>query len=1489
MAGQEEKNVEQQQQQQNTQQQNVSNKKKKRSLLSRLLGAGNKEASTLAGGAKQGFALFREGLSTNLMGGVGKIATMLGLSNTAVIAILSSILGGGILAIFGLSDVKRHDAAMRSDDSWTCVSDEIDFSNALSGAEDIQENVNIMYDVFVNHYGYSEEFLIGMVACFMTESYVTAEVIEHGAGSEAENAFFVAAGSAAGNVDSNAALDAYHDYGALFPNANSGYSCSHGQIGVGVGIVQWTGGRGDALLEGQDLVDGYHWYDLPYQLAFMLAEFEKSYPTLAPTSSEWMGRDAYDSTVFFFTTYVSGGNDDPALVSNRTDNIPEATSYVTAASINSQYTGDVNTMANILAEMELEANIQRIQEATICDNDSRMETGSIVEAALSVSWLEGADYANDDAAQQGIRRSATAPFMMNNWNYSDGFDRNHNHVDGDSVKHDMIACTEYYYLAHLITLPKETGVNGNAGYFSSCDRSAAVPIRMSGRDDAFPAGGPVNQLVYMLTGASHNAGEVDQDDSFNETYDISDLAAAEGTRNGNGNPSWNPVGFLRGGSLYSYTGAASISPGTVMVSMGNQDSPNGNLPSRFVDMYNPTTRHIMIYAGYNAVQNYWGDYLIQQKTNFASTSDAALSQSSSIYNEHADSVPVFNWIKESYASAYNNGAKENAFFLDYGDFNTKIKDIMSAGNSYKRKFAPKGNDQKQSFLTAGEEKNGLNTFKSFEEIRHDITNAHPEWTADQIKLFSEMVYRAQQHNRWMYAGQFSNLPTEEDGAIGIYFYDGQDQNAYVNGYQYMPAHMDGSGNALGPKESLINENSKYWIEDAPLAHQFFLFNTVVSNDMLQDLIQSWSKKEGHDDVYRDLGYQWGLTPADFNEIYETEMGNADFEKIMQEYSDLVTPLAIEQVNLDNESDFRMFTYDPDLNFEPDSTVIYKDVNDRTKTWMDAHYDTINGQYFPKIYIIVNADKSHMSAYQGSTNGASELRADYTGSKNLYGDGWLDAAYAGKEPFLNTANIYSDGFKIETHTNLANFVGLPGHQAGAYETIDLSDTPDTVLSVTFNIKWVHTGNEIDNPDYEEPTEEELLDPDFEPEPEKIIEVESELEFEINDGFWAHGGYDHKNSDYYRWRYLDADGNELTLEQIKDLLKAAYPDDTYGPSSDPTTDGGRTEGNLLENVFGTTGVLVYVQIDDKDFGTWSDFDKNDTLGYQMPEKDYIVQLKPGTIRYQGDLYSEKTWIEWPNQWTAAPGEDWEAGFEDGDEYPSYGMPRPDKSMPYIIEDGSGNGNAYSFVIIDADGKLLYEHLDSEAPTEGSMTHSVLQRYTKDTHHLMNELADYRTRISVVTAEDLFGISLIEDPVLKYTGTDDDWNYINGIRSASDPDAGGDPGGVYSLLSYVAGFDHVIHTNMGGTDNPRGGRDDDIHYDMYGNEITDTIGDFGHWVVHGSRGTRGPKTAYLDFYSFFEQEGNKFSYMLFMSTPEEGAVEESKYRKIIEYYNYDQRHSR
>ncbi len=920
----------------------------------------------------------KSGWMSWLTGGRGLPRALLSkLASPRFLALLVAGSGLGMFSIFGIFNTYKNDDIIRNDPPLVCNEGSVELPAAGEGGdEDQQAIVNVMYDIFCNHFGYSEEALMGMVACMGVESEVNPNRLESDFKLVSQKEQFDAVAGPGTTPSSDAALQAYWTYGSAFQNQGgwngntSGY-ISDGHMQCGIGLIQWTNDRGKKLLEGLDKVgNDVSPMDISYQCAFLLAEMNTGYTDCAPDSAFAQMTDPVEATKFFFQTMVSGGslNDVEKRLGclDGSHNGTNAIELVNNAAANSKFTTDTVSMAEILADDSFSAAVAKTAGIQLCQNKHFIDTSDIAKAAVSISWLERGDYEDVHGAYGEYRRSARSPLLINDWTYEEGYhgtgSDKESHQDGTYGDHgtpstnpksslpyyteagggklDLIACTEYYYHAHLIAFPRETG-RANAGYFSSCDRGTATAVRIAGADDKFPAGNPLAQLAAAC-GAAKKGAQHDPDKRGNDSSGFL----------------WEFAGFMRGNDYYSASGGNSISPGTVMISWsddaangylngaslggatGNSDSgsvfapdgegPDGTSPEyeeaatddkmeeanrRWPFSISNTTRHIITYVGEGTVRNFWGlDWLYQQWTLF-----------------------------------------DDADRLIRGDLNVELPEIMTKGMGYKAQTASKPGDQKMTFYKAQAEgardhedvkisnisgrntefnkKTGLPEFKAWEEIfvrlLHDGDDDVAAMTKDgENELYTKFEVDEDNYlddaadpdlieqyqgedtygNKFFYedwnsigAGKDTdgydedyktNLPTSgEDGLL--YYDDGTDiwtreKNANNHGYwryelitdieyrmnQFMRFGMaslmcsvaseedadvvqtggdmtNDAGHILG---NLYRRYSRIPDEIDP-SGRFYYYNTVVSNDMLQDLVQLYSLERNGDAERNGGGYE----------------------------------------------------------------------------------------------------------------------------------------------------------------------------------------------------------------------------------------------------------------------------------------------------------------------------------------------------------------------------------------------------------------------------------------------------------------------------------------------------------------------------------------------------------------------------------------------------------------------------------------------------------
>ncbi len=969
---------------------------------------GPKKAKTKNGGGLLSF--FGGGLGS-VIPGKNILTTLAKPKMLAIIVTLCSVFG---FSIFGLFTTYKNDGVVKNDPPLQCEPGELELPGTGEGADnDVQENVNIMYDIFCNQFGYPVNFLKGMLACMGVESGIDPARLESDFILKTAKEQFVSVAGPDSGASADTTLQAYYTYGQAFQsgggwNGNSFYIVD-GHMCCGIGLIQWTAGRAISLIEGIDKVtQDVSVFDLEYQCAFLLAEMKTTYTDFSPDNAASVtGFSSPEEGVrSFFRYMVSGGslNDvDKRLA--RLDHYdgasgPGVNEMVDNAVANSEFTEDTVSMAEILADDSFTSAVAKSNTIQLCKNKTYIDVNDIAKAAVSISFIEGGDYKNVAGAYGEYRRATRSPLIINDWDFQEGVNgdpNSHsldiregtkidddgtdgqptyaNHGPGITGKLDCIACTEYYYFAHLIAFPKETGVGGNIGFFSSCDRGTATAVRIAGADDKFPAGNPKYQLLWAVDGKK--AGSQHDPDRRMST-------------GGNGGL-WEFAGFLRGNDYYPASATSKISPGTVMISW-SIDAANGTLndasmsgatasgvgddggvsPDAGIDDTDPagkdeidpdtttptaeeaamalanlrwpnsntnTTRHIITYVGDSTVQAFWGmEWLFQQYQLFGSNADLS-----------PNSDPASKLIK--------------------GDLDIDVPQIMKAGLSYKDKFAQKGADQRYTFLetqstgamdnedkklneSIGREdeynlKTGLPEFKAWEEIFvrliHNSDDDAAAKTADGDDLYTEFELgednyydsaddQIEQYQTQLARGNksfFEDWNTVgagdvEGGGTGDYdsvdnnelpwYDDGSDRDwtmtqdgddnpfwryELVTDIEYrcnqflrfgmaslmctLPSEEDadvwqlgdGGGNDTGHIIGNVYRRFSRIPDETDVSGRYFYYNTVVSNDMLQDLTQLWSiERNGDDSNYeaRNFGPMYLFSRVGSGmDVYDTAM------------------------------------------------------------------------------------------------------------------------------------------------------------------------------------------------------------------------------------------------------------------------------------------------------------------------------------------------------------------------------------------------------------------------------------------------------------------------------------------------------------------------------------------------------------------------------------------------------------------------------------------
>lgn len=966
---------------------------------------------------------------------IAKVATGLHVSNPVAIGIVSTLCGTGVLGLFGIANVKN-DAPIYNDEAWVCEQDELeDLGVGVPSGDDISaiqnRNAAIIYDT-LSELGYSDNFITGLVACMLVECNMDASRLESDYIITDAKAQFESVAGIGSGADSATTIHAYADYCRVFAtdggwNGNPFYKLNvegEGEIvACGIGLIQWTRGRAISIMQGIDVIESkYSIMDTEYQLAYLLAEIEKSYNMLSPTG-DWT---TYDTDINTMTYYIFSklvfGKDAAGTeeLQKRLDKVPQAEALIAAQTVTNEFNAEVTSIAELLMDGSLEVAVKKNATANNCTNGSHMETVSISEAALSIAWLKGGHYENEEAAYNNIKRAINAQNIINDWDYIEGFNNadggtetNHTvghiaHVNncpyGDS-KHDLIACTEYYYFAHLLVLPNELGTAGKMGFFSSCDRGVCVPVRMSGSDDKYPAGDPQEQLSYMI-GSKRTGSDMDK---------------------------WESTGFFRGYDLYSYSGATTLTPDTILCTWDNASANNvlsisgtgtgtgsaelgyynslslaqwNNL--RFAPASTSTHDHIILYVGDANIKKYYGEEFLQHQFEMFG----------------ANNDPASKLLK--------------------GDYTVKeLPEAMKLGLEYKTTFATKAHDHKYTFydaLKADEDeglnlildpitnreagfnrKTGLRNFSSYFEIRQAIINgddtandpithtgtytsnlgswrdyysANSEW---RYELLADYEYRALQFERFAMAMMMCSNPTEEDANIYQPVTSTYDKDSPILGniYRDMSYHTGWS--------SLTSSSTLGTHYDPNTAkYKLMYFMTPTQNDMLQDLLQLETKQGVGfltDGTYKQsstnnssptnvnsivgkygiTGYDYkvlsGLMSGDLAHTYMLAMGS-DADLFNVTIRNWLTTGLYNGVNLTTRTSDRTKIYGDEIfGLNP---FVNMTTTQRFDFINKYFYCNLDGRYAMKVFAVIDTDNDGKVSYKQMYNAANAYDLTWNG-------------------------------------------------------------------------------------------------------------------------------------------------------------------------------------------------------------------------------------------------------------------------------------------------------------------------------------------------------------------------------------------------------------------------------------------------------------------------------------------------------------------------------
>lgn len=302
------------------------------------------------------------------------------------------------------------------------------------------KNAQSIYSVFKS-YGLSDASIAGILGNMSVEGSIDPTAIEA--------IYDEPQQMGPKKTKANEDLDA-HTQNVVFPayasngvNINKdAYKGDDGKYYCGLGLVQWTGpGAYQMLAVGAST--GAKWYQLEYQLAYMLSDAHyrpgffaewKSKPSDSPT----------DAALYFAKGYE--GN----TIMAQSERCTAAEDWYTKMAdweVNDAYYQSVLALSNSMGGVASDNDIG--DRADNCGTNDAYDNASIASAAVSYAYPTQA---------QGNGNNGTALYQ---------------------TVHDNIFPGDPHYM--------------------SCDRSVACAVRWSGSDDEFPAGPTGTQLSYLLS------------------------------------------------------------------------------------------------------------------------------------------------------------------------------------------------------------------------------------------------------------------------------------------------------------------------------------------------------------------------------------------------------------------------------------------------------------------------------------------------------------------------------------------------------------------------------------------------------------------------------------------------------------------------------------------------------------------------------------------------------------------------------------------------------------------------------------------------------------------------------------------------------------------------------------------------------------------------------------------------------------------------------
>lgn len=415
--------------------------------------------STVAGAASSLFSSAVGAVSSFV--GVGTAAASVAVATvttagvvTAAVATVTAV--GSLITNVGIYDGVIKDCSTEVADASSAAGDTV-----LDLDAQMLENAKKIYSM-LHTYGMSDNQIAGALGNFQAESSIDPSVIEGIYSHSTSDQKWITASK---DIDAWTTGHLFGMYEGSVSINKSAYQGSDGKYYCGLGIVQWTGGGAQTLI-GVAEANNYNWYDLDFQVAYILAvcptgrsDFWNKY------KSETSGQGAEECATYF-AKYYEGNT---ALAQDtRRSNASNWASQMSSWTADSTYAQSAIALANTLGATA--TNGAAASAKAQCNEVGKYDNSSIAKAAVSYAY---------DTKAEGKGNDGTALYQR---------------------------------------VARGTGsvnVEGGALY-QSCDRGVSSAVRWSGSDDTYPLYSTGAQLKYLqdsdkweLVGMLHTLKEDD--------------------------------------------------------------------------------------------------------------------------------------------------------------------------------------------------------------------------------------------------------------------------------------------------------------------------------------------------------------------------------------------------------------------------------------------------------------------------------------------------------------------------------------------------------------------------------------------------------------------------------------------------------------------------------------------------------------------------------------------------------------------------------------------------------------------------------------------------------------------------------------------------------------------------------------------------------------------------------------------------------------------